>query len=91
MGFLQVTYIGDFQAHGPQVSPEATIGKVKVSPPPDREWKETWTRLAAKYGDEAPVVTADLIEIRPTLDVDGAVRHALALIVLTNDAVGDRR
>ena len=32
----------------------------------------------------APVGTADLIEIRPTLDLDGAVRHSLAVIVQTN-------
>ena len=88
-GIVQVTYIGAFQTYGLQPSPQATIGKVKVSPPPDREWKQTWNRLAAKYGDEAPVVNADLIEIRPTLDVDAAVRHALELIVQTNDAVGN--
>ena len=66
------------------------IGKLKVSPPPDREWKETWKRLAAKYGEDAPVVNADLIEIRPTVDVEGAVRLALELIVQTNHAVGLR-
>ena len=86
---MQVTYIGDFQAYGPQVSPQANIGKLKVSPPPDREWKKTWNRLAAKYGDAAPVVSADVIEIRPTLDVEGSVRHALELVVQTNHAVDD--
>ena len=33
------------------------------------------------------MVNADLIEIRPTLDVKDAVRHTLELIVQTNDAV----
>ena len=86
---MQVTYIGDYQGYEPLVSTQANMGRMKISPPPDHEWRAAWTRLAAKYGDEAPVVNGNLIEIGPTLDVDGAVRHALALIVQTNDAVGD--
>ncbi len=86
---MQVTYIGDYHPYEPPVPTQASIGWMRISPTPDAEWRDTWRRLAAKYGDEAPVLNADLIEIQPTLEVNDAVRHALELIVQTNDAVGD--